>query len=154
MKALDAAVAVLNEAGEPLHYREITRRMLALGLWTTTGKTPWVTVNARIAVEIRGRGTASRFVRVAPGRFALNPDAVIPPVEDASVSPPPVGDDGGGHLSFRDAAEQILQGVPEARAHPLQRSHQAGARTRPDPHGGTHARRLDVLDDPDGDPTA
>ena len=56
MKALDAAAVVLEEAHGPLHYREVTERMLARGLWTTAGKTPWDTVNARIAVDIR-KGT-------------------------------------------------------------------------------------------------
>ena len=111
MKALDAATAVLSEAGEPLHYREITRRMLARGLWTTNGKTPWETVNARITVDIRGRGAASRFVRVAPGRFTLNPDVAIPPVEDTPVSS--VANDEAGRLSFTDAAEQILRESPK-----------------------------------------
>ena len=48
MNALDAAFEVLREADEPLHYRELTRRMLDRGLWTTKGKTPWETINSRI----------------------------------------------------------------------------------------------------------
>ena len=57
---------VLRDAGEPLHYREIAKRMLAQGLWATGGKTPWQTVNARLSVDIRERGLASRVVRVGP----------------------------------------------------------------------------------------
>ena len=45
--------------------------MLAKGLWNSRGKTPESTVNARLAVDIRDQGSASRFVRVSRGRFAL-----------------------------------------------------------------------------------
>ena len=108
MNALEAAAVVLDEAAEPLHYREITRRMLALKLWTTAGKTPWDTVNARMAVEIKERGSASRFLRVRRGWFALNRNATEgPPQADRAqqeldeVVPSRV-------MSFTDAAERVL----------------------------------------------
>lgn len=109
MSALDAAATVLEAANGPLHYREITERTLAAGLWTTLGKTPWDTVNARIAVDIQKRGPASRFVRVEPGRYALNPDATPGTVPDTSPgSPVPDYEAPVGGMSFTDAAEQIL----------------------------------------------
>ena len=36
MNALDAAAKVLQGAGGPLHYREITRRILSSGRWAQT----------------------------------------------------------------------------------------------------------------------
>lgn len=69
--ALEAAYRVLREAGEPLHVEEITRRILATGIWCTNGKTPSATVNARIAVDIKSHGDASRFVRTRPATYAL-----------------------------------------------------------------------------------
>ena len=69
--ALEAAYEVLNEAEEPLHYEEVTRRMLERGLWQTRGKTPWATVNARIAVDIKELGQESRFLRVGRGIFTV-----------------------------------------------------------------------------------
>ena len=109
MSALDAATAVLEAANEPLHYREITERMLATSLWATAGKTPWDTVNARIAVDIRKLGPASRFVRVGPGRYALNPDSTPGTVPDTSPgSPVPDHEAPVSGMSFTDAAEQIL----------------------------------------------
>ena len=87
MRVIDAVAAVLAEADGPLHYGEITERMLAKGLWNSRGKTPEATVNARLAVDIRDQGAASRFVRVSRGRFALNVERnqdwdrnAIPPV--------------------------------------------------------------------------
>lgn len=66
-----AARAILTEAGEALHYREITERALTRGLLRTSGKTPEESLNARLCVEIKDHGEASEFVRVAPGVFGL-----------------------------------------------------------------------------------
>lgn len=96
MNALDAAVAVLGEADGPLHYREITRRMLFKGLWTTSGKTPWATVNAQLAVEIKDKGRESRFVRTRSGMYALRSDR-------------PRDQSGAPVVSFVKAAETVLR---------------------------------------------
>ena len=72
LSAIDAAYIVLVEAGEPLHPREIARRMLERGLWQTAGKTPHETVKARLASDIEIHGKESRFRRVRPGIYATN----------------------------------------------------------------------------------
>jgi hypothetical protein len=69
----DAITIVLTEAKEPLHYAEITERILSRGLKTTAGATPDQTVNAQIAVSIKHDGAASPFLRVAKGTFTLRP---------------------------------------------------------------------------------
>ena len=71
MNAIDAVEIVLADAGEPLGYREITRRVLEQGLWQTEGLTPEATINARLAVDIKDLGAGSRFQRTGPGVFAL-----------------------------------------------------------------------------------
>lgn len=111
MNAIDAAVVVLREAAGPLHYREITDRMLAQNLWTTSGKTPWNTVNALIAVDIKDRGANSSFVRARPGYFALNPSLVDDESSDKHLHCSELGDNGHGgkRLSFTDAAERVLR---------------------------------------------
>jgi len=68
---LDAAVAVLAEAGEPLNTKDMVDRMLAKGLWKTGGKTPQGTLHAAISREIVAKGAASRFRKVDRGRFGL-----------------------------------------------------------------------------------
>jgi len=110
VKALDAAYSVLREAAEPLHYREITKRILAQGNWVTGGKTPWATVNARLAKDIQEHGDSSRFRRVEPGVFA----AGEPVAGDSSDGTDADGDAGVaspvvGYMSFLDAAEQVLR---------------------------------------------
>ena len=67
----DAAYRVLAEAGEPLHYREIARRILEGGLSRSEAKSPATSLNAVLAVEIKRNGAKSPFVRVAPGVFGL-----------------------------------------------------------------------------------
>ena len=67
MKAIEAAAIVLNDADGPLHYRELTDRMLARKLWTTEGRTPWDTVRAR---GLPRRSTSAARPRVS---FVLAP---------------------------------------------------------------------------------
>ena len=78
LSALDAALKVLQDAGTPLHYQEITKRVLAAGLWKTEGKTPDATINARLAVDVKKNGAASVFRRAGRGIFALNAERTDP----------------------------------------------------------------------------
>lgn len=120
MRALDAAEIVLRAAGEPLTPGEITRRALDAGHWTTTGQTPHRTMTAQLAVDIRNRGAASRFVRTAPGRYGLNPNhqPLVPPAPapPAPLAPPAGGPAAAGkQMSFLNAAEDVLRRSPERR---------------------------------------
>ena len=101
MNALDAAYEVLRATGKPLHYREITKRALDRGLWTTAGLTPWDTVNARIAVDIKQNGENSRFYRAAPGIYGCR--------DGNHPSPSPEPDMESESMSFLDAAEMVLE---------------------------------------------
>lgn len=71
MNALDAAEKVLEKEGKALHFRELTRRVLEQDLWHSEGKTPWATVNAQLAMDIKKKGSGSRFQRTAAGVLAL-----------------------------------------------------------------------------------
>ena len=68
---LDAAAQVLAGAAEPLNTKEMVARMLAKGLWKTSGKTPAATIYAAIIREIATKGKDARFRKVARGRFTL-----------------------------------------------------------------------------------
>src|SRR5690349_5735077 len=128
MTALEAVEAVLIQAGSPLHYREITKRALEQGLWHTEGRTPWETVNARLAVQIVTEGASCTFQRTGKGIFALRgwglpehvPSPKAKPIETTSspsdnTEPNPDVEDGAPepnheipsapqstHLSFTD----------------------------------------------------
>ncbi len=70
----DAVIRILSTAGEPLHYKEVTRRILAEGLRSTVGASPETTVNATIADSIK-RDPDSPFIRVRPAVYGLRPEA-------------------------------------------------------------------------------
>ncbi len=110
MIALDAAFEVLRDAGKPLHYREITKQMIAQKMWATKGKTPWETVNAGIYVDIRDRGRDSRFVRLGAGLVALNPEVTgdTPNFELPSPSETVEYEKARTRLTFTAAAEHVL----------------------------------------------
>ncbi len=127
--ALEAAYQILLQAGEPLRIEEITRRMLEQDLWVTAGKTPEATVHARLCVDLKTKGAASRFVRTDRATFGLNPAAANAPLpapqpprsqaprpRRADVQPtllPPEPQQ--STLSFTDAAERVLGAQAEAR---------------------------------------
>ncbi len=114
MDSLDATQKILEDAVEPLHYLEITKRILEQGLWRTEGKTPDQTINARIAVDIKKFGDRSRFVRIEPGIFALRKWGLgeyIPERKITQLASPK----NETKYSFTDAAELVLENYAEKR---------------------------------------
>ena len=71
---LDAAVEVLkaeSAGAEGMTAEAIVKLAMDRGLWTTKGQTPGATLYSAIIREIATKGEASRFIKVAKGRFAL-----------------------------------------------------------------------------------
>ncbi len=108
----DAALRVLGESKGPLHVKEITERILTMGLWDTSGQTPEASVAAAINSDIKKRGNASPFARTEPGTFTLQAtnatgEAVSDPQPGTASEP--------GQLthvktySFTDSAEKVLE---------------------------------------------
>ena len=83
---------VLGATATPLHYKEITERIIADGLRKNLGATPSATVNAQIAVSIKKDGGESPYIRVAKGTFALARKAVALPVIATSKLTPTVAE--------------------------------------------------------------
>jgi len=71
LAVLEAVEEVLREAGSPLHYNEIAKRMLKARLWTTKGKTPGATVGARIYKNIGDVSGSSKFLKLGGGLIGL-----------------------------------------------------------------------------------
>lgn len=63
-----AIIRVLSEAEAPLHYSEVTSRILSAGYYETNGATPAATVNAQITTDLAAKGDKSVYIRVAPAR--------------------------------------------------------------------------------------
>ncbi len=78
-----AAIKILQEVKKPLHYKEITRLALEKGILETDGKTPEASMNAQLTMDIKNKGKASNFIKVAPAIFALNPSRQEKPFENA-----------------------------------------------------------------------
>ena len=69
MSGLDTAARVLAETGESMGCKDMVERMLAKGLWQTTGRTPSATIYAAIIREIAAKGSEARFRKVDRGKF-------------------------------------------------------------------------------------
>ncbi len=68
MTALEAIVAVLTEAGEPLDCRTITQRIIDRQIWSTTARVPEQSIHAVLAVDIKKWGAASRSMATSSAR--------------------------------------------------------------------------------------
>lgn len=118
MNLRDAVIQVLQEAGEPLHANEITKRIISKGLWNTSGKTPAATVSAKLYSDIKQYGEASPFTQTAPQTFGLNSNK-LPTIERPAAKPlegkslPKQATTKA--LSFTDAAVKVLEAFGQKR---------------------------------------
>ncbi|MBD2654481.1 restriction endonuclease [Synechocystis sp. FACHB-383] len=71
MTFAEAAILILKEAGEPLHYQEITRRILERSLVSTNGATPHNTLYAVMHLDEKQDNINSRFIKLKGGVFGL-----------------------------------------------------------------------------------
>lgn len=71
MTFTDAAAEVLRLVGKPLHYKEITDIAIEKNLLSHVGKSPEVTMGARLAATLKKDTGENPLVRVKPGVFAL-----------------------------------------------------------------------------------
>lgn len=88
----DAIRQVLTEAGEPMHYRDITADILERGLVATVGKTPSATVRNAIYRMIARDASTDRppsIKWVAPGIFglsgAMDTETIARPIDEETV---------------------------------------------------------------------
>ena len=71
MTFTDAAAEVLRLVGRPLHYKEITDIAIEKNLLSHVGKSPEVTMGARLAALLKKDSPELPLIRVKPGVFAL-----------------------------------------------------------------------------------
>ncbi len=83
--AKQVAIDVLRKAGEPLHAKEIAKRVLASGRYTSLkGKTPEATISAMLAVGSKPGGP---FTRVDKGTYTLAAASAPEPKPAPSAKP-------------------------------------------------------------------
>jgi hypothetical protein len=71
MTFTEAAAQVLRLVGKPLHYKEITDVAIEKNLLSHVGKSPEVTMGARLAALVKKGDKENPLVRLKPGVFAL-----------------------------------------------------------------------------------
>ncbi|MGH2797729.1 MAG: winged helix-turn-helix domain-containing protein [Thermoleophilaceae bacterium] len=82
--AKQVAIDVLRKAGEPLHAKEIAKRVIESGRTRLAGKTPEQTITAMLAVGSKPGGP---FTRVNKGTYTLA-DAALTPQKPAQAQKP------------------------------------------------------------------
>jgi len=70
MTFTEAAAEVLRLAGKPLHFKDITQMAIEKNLLSHVGKTPDVTMGARLSLQIK-KEPDGEIIRVKPGVFGL-----------------------------------------------------------------------------------
>jgi hypothetical protein len=81
---------ILSASASPLHYSEITERIIADDLRKSLGATPSATVNAQISASIKKHGAQSPYIRIAKGTFALAKSPTMQPVTLTSKLTPTI----------------------------------------------------------------
>ncbi len=71
MTFTEAALAVLEREGRPMHSREIAEKAVELGILSHVGKTPVQTMSARLSTAVAKGREKGPFARIRPGVFAL-----------------------------------------------------------------------------------
>src|SRR5215471_16539027 len=102
MTFTEAAAEVLRLLGKPLHYKEITDLAIEKNLLSHVGKSPEVTMGARLAALLKKSSKDNPLVRIKPGVFALREwdDATIKagmndksPRQAGEAGPPPTSEE-------------------------------------------------------------
>ena len=110
MSVKQAAIQVLRGADGALSAQEISDRILAAGIWQTSGKTPHSTVAAQLYTDIKKYGNASPFVQIGKNMFGLRDGVVVAESSGPkSTTEAPAKPQTAAKYSFTDAAERVLE---------------------------------------------
>src|SRR5436853_7709077 len=71
MTFLEAAIAILQREGRPLHFKQLTEIALKDNLLTVVGRTPEVTMQQRLNDALKKEDPHLMLVREKPGVFGL-----------------------------------------------------------------------------------
>ena len=85
MTFLEAALEILRLEGKPLHYKELTERVIGKKLLTFVGRTPEVTMQTQLTAAVK-KAPGNPFVRVKPGIFGLLRYPEVSPEERAAAA--------------------------------------------------------------------
>jgi len=83
---------VLSASANPLHYNEISERIISDGLRHSLGATPAATVSAQISSSIKNQGSASPYLRVGKGIYTLAKAQSKPPIQQKTKLTPNISE--------------------------------------------------------------
>lgn len=99
---MDAAIAVLSEAGKALRIDEITKRAIDLGYIKPKGKTPISTMGAVIYRDVKRFGENSKFEKADSSTFKLRQPLPAKPTVPRVDGVDPEQTDDGKHGGFEE----------------------------------------------------
>lgn len=73
----EAAIVILKESNAPMHYSEITDKIIDQGLRTKQGATPDASLGTAITESINREGESSPFVRIDKGIYQLRDKSIV-----------------------------------------------------------------------------
>ena len=166
MTFTEAAAEVLRLAGKPMHYKEITELAIEQNLLSHVGKSPEVTMGARLAALLKKEDKANPIMRVKPGVFALREwsekkkKGKDKDVEAAEPGPDHETDDAGTDVNALEVEAAARESHPEAassqrdlRDLPRERERER-ERERDEPRGASVSTRDEDDDTTTDRPTA
>jgi hypothetical protein len=113
MTFTEAAAEVLRLAGKPLHYKEITELAIEKNLLSHVGKSPEVTMGARLAALLKKEDKTNPIVRVKPGVFALRDwDEKGKGKKGTAKSEPALEEDGGDEINALEVEAAQRESLP------------------------------------------
>jgi hypothetical protein len=116
MTFTEAAAEVLRVAGKPLHYKEITELAIEKNLLSHVGKSPEVTMGARLAALLKKEDKTNPIVRVKPGVFALREwDGKKKNKSSEEAADEAPESDAGGDINALEVEAATRESTPPAR---------------------------------------
>jgi len=123
MTFLDAAIEVLRNSNDPMHFGEIARAAVDQSLLSHVGRDPEAAMQSCLnsAVRRAQAGGDSVIVRSKPGHYGIRPGADLPPsqpppAKDAERAPPEAAAVAPAAAEAGEAAEAAAAPEPEAAA--------------------------------------
>jgi hypothetical protein len=83
----EAIKKVLSSSSTPLHYKDITERIISEGLRKSLGATPPATVNAEISKSIKHDKEQSPYIRVSKGTYTMRAGTRNVQIETPKLTP-------------------------------------------------------------------
>ena len=141
MTFTEAATEVLRLAGKPLHYKEITELAIEKNLLSHVGKSPEVTMGARLAALLKKEDKSNPIVRVKPGVFALRDWDEKKGKRGAKTAPEPESEDDGAGINALEVEAATRKPAPSSQIAFEEDDEENETRT---PVSGEDAHRADL----------